>query len=148
MKTFRLRFDGHGWLECLVSDGERGATITASYLSDCVSELVEACTRLVNGSAAELCDFLEEPGLFRWKFLAGDGNLRVEVYWFEEDGDSEGYAGELQFASDLEIREFGRLLLREMDRLREEFRGGAYQARWEFPYPEEQVRLLRDSLGV
>jgi hypothetical protein len=133
-------------LEYLVSDGERGATITALYLSDCLSDLVEACTRLVKGSAAESCEFLEEPGLFRWKFLASDGNLRVEVYWFEEE--VEGSAAELRFVGDLELEVFGRLLLHEMDRLREEFRGGAYQARWGHPYPELQVRLLRDSLGV
>lgn len=135
-------------MECLISNGRTGATVTGAYLGDSISQLVEASAALLSGEGSAVCEFYEEPGLFAWALRAQTGILQIQIQWHEDDEQLEGQRGESMLDLSCELKEFAHLVLREMDRLLEDWGESGYAARWGFPYPQKQVALLRERLAA
>ncbi len=56
-----------GWLECTIGIDNQYATVTASYLSDALGDLLGAVIRIVEGESDATASFAEEPGEYRWR---------------------------------------------------------------------------------
>lgn len=60
------KLTGMGWSECELSDGKSSCTITASYLSDALGNMVLAATAIASNFSKASFSFDEEPGEYRW----------------------------------------------------------------------------------
>jgi hypothetical protein len=81
---FEYRLIGSGWSEARVADTERHATVTASYLSDALKNLVEAVALVVEGAPEARCSWDEEPGEYRWIFTRVGNAVDLRVLSFRE----------------------------------------------------------------
>jgi hypothetical protein len=142
MISFRLRLTGHGWLECLVSDGRGSALARASYLSDAVGHLLSALENLMAGNDAA-CDFADEPGCHRWQFQRTGDRLRIDLHFNDERSDS----WESRFACECGLLEFAQAIDRELDRNLAELGPDAYRQLWGYRYPQQAHHHLKEAIG-
>ena len=64
--TLEYRLTGRGWSECIVEIDDKSATLTASYLSDVLADLLDAVVSIVQGNDEVTVSFMEEPGEYQW----------------------------------------------------------------------------------
>ncbi|MDQ2853044.1 MAG: hypothetical protein M3Y49_20355 [Actinomycetota bacterium] len=81
---FEYRLTGAGWAQGVVSDGSASVTLTASYLSDALGDLLDAVTELLSGATEVRCSWWQEPGESRWIFRESRGASSLQVLQFEE----------------------------------------------------------------
>jgi hypothetical protein len=76
---------GRGWSECTITINEHRATITASYLSDALGDLIGATIRIMEGQTDATASFAEEPGEYRWRMTRRDADrISVQIFEFEQ----------------------------------------------------------------
>jgi hypothetical protein len=82
---FIYRLTGAGWAEARIADASSTATVTASYLSDALRDLLRAVLLLLEGAAEARCSWEEEPGEFRWVLTrAGNGQVDLKILAFDD----------------------------------------------------------------
>jgi hypothetical protein len=69
---FRYDLVGVGWSECTLIIDDTHVTVTASYLSDALRDLVAAVSRVTAGLPDATASFDEEPGEYRWRLFRID----------------------------------------------------------------------------
>ena len=81
MFSLRYELTGSGWSRCIITDGTRSFTATASYLGDALRDLLDAVAALAEGATEARAEFCEEPGEYRWVFkrLPGTDPAIVET---------------------------------------------------------------------
>tara|TARA_R110002073_G_scaffold336260_2_gene531480 strand:- start:28131 stop:28634 length:504 start_codon:yes stop_codon:yes gene_type:complete len=88
--NLNYKLTGQGWATCEIELGDQRATVTASYLSDALGQLVTATLLLRQGAHISSASFDEEPGEYRWVFDCykspsdETSGIRVRIYEFEE----------------------------------------------------------------
>ena len=64
--SFEYRLTGRGCSECIVEIDDKSASLTASYLSDALADLLDAVVSIVQGNDEVTVSFMEEPGEYQW----------------------------------------------------------------------------------
>src|SRR5688572_825860 len=99
-----LHYDltGTGWSECRVSIGDSHCDLTASYLSDALGDLAAAVEDVLRWPGVDSqAVFVEEPGEYRWRFLAaGEDRVVVKILEFPDWGGKEDSAGKVIFEAE------------------------------------------------
>lgn len=142
------RLVGTGWSECYVQDDSGNeCTVSASYLSDALGNLVLAALVIGSQFSKASFSFDEEPGEYRWIIERTDANLvRINNLSFEELwGGKPDEAGELLFTSECRPIVFSEAVLRAATDLLEKIGEKGYSEQWaEHPFPVRQLTLLRE----
>src|SRR5262245_5924463 len=110
---------GLGWSECTVQVDDAKVTVTASYLSDALADLVSAVSAALRGHPRPTASVEEEPGEFRWIFEpTPDGKVLIRILEFKElwaqRPDEEGKE---IFSARCGLRTFAGALLSELQRI-------------------------------
>jgi hypothetical protein len=139
---------GSGWSECTLRD-DAGAecTVTASYLSDALGNLVLAALAIGSGFTCASFGFDEEPGEYRWVIEQEDINLvRIKMVSFQELwGGKPNQQGQLLFSTTCRPVVFAAEVLRVASKLLDEHGEASYLEHWvEHPFPVRQLELLRE----
>ena len=148
---FRYDLVGVGWSECTLIIDDTHVTVTASYLSDALRDLVAAVSRVTAGLPDATASFDEEPGEYRWRlFRIDDDTIRVLILEFDElwsnKPDSDGKP---IFDSRCRLRTFAGAVYDGCRRLLANHGHDGYREKWhEHDFPETEVRELRRLLDT
>src|SRR5947209_5817918 len=120
---------GTGWAECTVAIDKQQATITASYLSDALADLLGAVIRVVEGEAEATASFAEEPGEYRWRLIRIEPDrLLVRILEFPQLwGHRPDEEGKLVLHAECRLRAFAGAILSASQRVLEEFGIAGYR---------------------
>ena len=149
--TIDYKLTGAGWSECALDVNGQTCTVTASYLSDALGELVRGVNHILSGGNEARFHFDEEPGEYRWivgRLDAGAVSVRILEFpqlW----GDRPDSEGKVVFDVTCPIHELARALLSSLNGLLTEYGLDGYQAKWlEAEFPLEEYKALCAHLGV
>jgi hypothetical protein len=146
--TFWYRLAGKGWSEAGIFDGVEQALLTASYLSDGLTELVDAVNALLQGREESRCAWQEEPGEYRWIFARRGDHLKIDIRWFGDTFSTESdERGQPVFSSECSLLRFAMQLRDQLATLIEEHGADGYQRQWGMPFPREEYRRLQELLA-
>jgi hypothetical protein len=144
------KLTGTGWAECSISNGEQSCTVTASYLSDALGNLVLAAVALLRQFNALSFSFDEEPGEYRWVFTPTRVNeFELKILDFDdrysEKPDSEG---RLLFRTVCIPEIFANAVHQAAQKVLEQHGEAGYLTMWnEYPFPSERVNELSQLLA-
>jgi hypothetical protein len=148
--TFAYHLVGSGWAECTIAIDDRHATMTASYLSDALGDLLGAVIRMVEGQPEATASFAEEPGEYRWRFFRKEPDrLLIRILDFPQLwGDRPDEEGKVLFEAECRLRPFAGAVLSESQGLLDKHGREGYLGMWhqhEFPLEaqEELQQVLR-----
>lgn len=146
---FRYDLVGVGWSECTLINGDNHVTVTASYLSDALRELVAAVCRVTSGMPEATASFDEEPGEYRWRlFRIDDETLRISILEFDElwSNKPDSY-GKPVFDSQCRLRTFAGAVYDGCKRLLAKYGHDGYREKsHDHNFPETEVRELKRLL--
>jgi hypothetical protein len=77
--TFSYRVIGSGWVEADLVAGSNSVHLSASYLSDALTNLLTAVEHILDGGEESEAFWDEEPGHFHWVFARTGSSLRMRV---------------------------------------------------------------------
>lgn len=147
--TIDYKLTGRGWAECRIEIGDQTATVSASYLSDALGDLVFAAARLAEGSSGETVSFAEEPGEFRWRFsLRAPDRLLVRIKFFRDTFSklSDG-KGKTVFEAECRLRTFCGAVLSASQNIMKTYGAEGYRAEWvNNDFPIRQQERLKAAL--
>lgn len=139
------KLTGTGWSECKLSIHGQTCTVTASYLSDALRELIGGVNHILSGCNETKFSFDEEPGEYRWLLRRlDDGAVSVLILWFPELwGDAPDADGKAIFEATCQIRAFAQTLSTSLDGLLAEHGLEGYKDKWvEADFPLAEFRAL------
>ena len=83
--TIAYRITGLGWSECVVSAETQSCTVTASYLSDALGQLILAASAVASLFGRVTFSFEKNPGGCRWVITSPRMNeIQVEILDFQQ----------------------------------------------------------------
>jgi len=141
---------GKGWAECRLDFYGMTFTVTASYLSDALLELISGTNHILAGGSEARFSFDEEPGEFRWiMHRTHDGGLAVKILDFPELwGHKPDEEGAVLMDVTCQIRGFAMALLSTLNVLLLELGVSGYRDKWgNSEFPSTQYRVLCEHLG-
>jgi hypothetical protein len=151
---FTYRLVGLGWAEARLVDGAASATITASYLSDALADLLEAVAGLLAGAEETRCCWEEEPGEYRWIFRQDGRRVDLDVLWFDDDYDPEtdfrgvDEQGKLVFTTQQSLRVLAAAIADGAGLVLAEHGEEGYLAQWHlYPFPTETLARVQKLLS-
>lgn len=140
---------GRGWSECIVEINDRRITVTASYLSDALADLLDAVASIARGANEARAKFEEEPGEYRWIFtrLPPD-KLRICILWFGNTFSTKlDTEGEKVFEIECRLRTFAGAILSASQRVLEVNRIEGYKQKWvNHKFPIQLQAKLKKAL--
>lgn len=146
------KLTGTGWAECALEIDGQVAVVTASYLSDALSILLQSVIDLIKGGKEAIASFEEEPGEYRWCFRRVDEQrITLRILWFEDLWDqAPAGQGRLVFEAECRLRTFAGAILSTSQRLLAEHGFAGYKEKWvkhDFPIGlmNELKRLLAEG---
>jgi hypothetical protein len=144
--TFRYRLVGIGWSVAEISDGVNQASLTASYLSDALGDLVRVVLSLLHGAGEGVCSWLEEPGEYRWRFRRVGDELEIQIFWYEDWYELvPDKTGRLHFSTRRSLCQFASRLEAALKRLLEEYGLEGYRQKWvEHDFPNRELSQLTE----
>jgi hypothetical protein len=79
------KLTGTGWAQCTISNGEQSCTLTASYLSDALGNMILAAVALLRQFNALSFSFDEKPGEYRWVIASTRANeIELRILEFDD----------------------------------------------------------------
>jgi hypothetical protein len=139
MIRFAYTLRSHGWARAVVGNENAEASLTASYLSDALSDFVDGVQELFANDSAE-CIWQQEPGEFHWKFRRVGVRCVVAVFW---NGEKKPI-----FSGEDDLLHFSSQVADTLLRLLDEHGEKAYLETWGYPFPHEADRKLRQAITV
>ena len=143
------RLTGKGWAECFLQIGGASSTITASYLSDPVSDLIVASEQLLQGAVEQRVSFLEEPGEFRLILSPETPSLlHVRVLSFTDSHPHRpDSAGSIIFDSQCDLLRFARAVSRTFQSVLDLHGVVGYKELWSTSdFPLSSLQSLKQSI--
>ncbi|MGW2049948.1 hypothetical protein ACWCPF_32925 [Streptomyces sp. NPDC001858] len=138
---------GHGWAECHLADGSRTASVTASYCTDALADLVAGTGELYGQRRSARFFFDAEPQELRWVLRTTDDVIKVTVYTFPDiavSPDRPDSDGTVVWQSACSRPVFAHAVLEAARTVLSEHGEAGYRAKWaEHPYPVGLVQDLR-----
>lgn len=147
--TFTYNLVGKGWSEAEIKDGESRATLTASYLSDALGDLVRAILGLLGTADKTTCSWAEEPGEYRWIFKKQGDSLFIKIVWFDvlwtNKPDEEGTS---VFSSSCKLRRFSVQLKNQLEKLLDQYGLDDYRQKWgNYDFPLSEYEKLSEIIS-
>lgn len=156
---FTYRLTGLGWSEATISDGQASVTLTASYLSDALANLIEALIALLGGAEQAIVSWDEEPGEYRWVFTRSDDQVHLRLTALgitdadsdedesDESDESEGQAV-LVFETRQRLVAFAAAVAEGAAQVLADQGEEKYLKRWDqHPVPTDLLHVLQNSLS-
>ena len=130
--TVEYKLVGKGWAACTLNFYGGEYTLTASYLSDALLELVSGTNRLLAGGTEARFSFDEEPGEYRWIMrCTKEVGLNVKILEFPELwGRKPDEKGTVLLDIICRPRDFAIALLLSLNELLEEIGVDGYRDIW------------------
>lgn len=148
---FRYQLTGTGWADCTLIVGDSHVTVTASYLSDALRDLVSAVCRILEADAEATAVFAEEPGEYRWRLNRLDEDfVRIVILEFDDLwSDNQDSDGKAIFDVHCRLRSFAGAVYDGCKRLLAANGHDGYKEKWhshDFPdFEFEELRRLLDA---
>jgi hypothetical protein len=148
---FNYWLTGVGWAEAFFSNKVLNLRFEFSYLSDPLSELIEALIRLIcDESEKETIPFLDEPGQHILTIKKhGNEFINIKVFWtnvwnnFEQETETVGEQTIVYSDSDT-IKNFTSVVCNGIDGLLQRHTPSEYFNEWHlYPFPLEAFEKLR-----
>jgi hypothetical protein len=88
---FTFALTGLGWAQATITDLSNRSSLTASYLSDALGNLLDATISIATQDGHAEFVWEEEPGEYRWQLDRGNGVVKLEIHAadFPADWDDE-----------------------------------------------------------
>jgi hypothetical protein len=137
---------GRGWSQCRVAIGDSRCDVTASYLSDALGELAAAVEDVLRWPGVDSrAVFVEEPGVFRWRFVAaGKDRMTVKIVQFSDWEKLEDSVGNVIFDAECDGRALGQAMAAELRRLLVTVGERSYREKWStMTFPPHDSRRSR-----
>lgn len=141
---------GKGWAECVLDFYGSKCTVTASYLSDALLELVSGTNHILSGGTEAKFSFDEGPGEFRWILRrTAEGGLAIKILEFADLwGSKPDEEGTVVLDITCLARDFSDALLVSLNELLDEYGLDGYRDKWaEAGFPVAQYQTLCEHLG-
>jgi len=148
--TIDYRLTGVGWAKCTIAADGRDCTVSASYLSDALGNLVLAAATVMADAHSISIGFDEEPGEYRWSIVrTGNSVVEVKILSFGDLwGNQPDAEGEPLLAFSCTPLEFGRAVRDAADAVLKEHGLPGYKERWvRYDFPTKQLDLLTSYLS-
>ena len=142
---------GKGWSECTLDIYGQTCTVTASYLSNALKELIWSANYMLKGGSEAKFSFDEEPGEYRWILTRRDEkSFEIKILEFEELwGEKEDSQGDEIYKVTCPIYEFATGLKTTLDSLLDEYGITGYKDKWvEAEFPKLEYTELCSLLGM
>lgn len=145
---FTYNLVGLGWAEAELVDDAASATITASYLTDALADLLETVAGLLTGAWEGRCSWEEEPGEYRWTFQQIGGRVDLRVLWFDDVYDEQpDERGRIVFATQQPLHVLASAIADGAARVLAEYGQDGYRERWHlYPFPTGLLTGVQDLL--
>jgi hypothetical protein len=144
------RLTGVGWAECTIADADGTCTVSASYLSDALQNLVLAAGALLSRFSSMTISFDEEPGEYRWVISSPRLNeIEVQILSLDELwGDKPNSEGRLMFRTICTPETFAGAVHAAASSVLAEYGEAGYLEKWsEHPFPMAQFEHLSRMLA-
>lgn len=133
---------GHGWAECIVSDHQAEAEVTASYITSAPEDLMTAVTRLLVGETECRAQFDAEPAAFRWIFHRDGANVRIRLLELA-NGSAHDNRGTQIWSTQQDTNVVARAVIRCFDQVVMKYGENAYRGKWGEHFPRAELEALR-----
>ena len=147
---FHYELTGAGWSECRLAIGDVHCEVTASYLSDALGELASAIEDVLRWPGVDArAVFVEEPGEYRWRFVAaGADRVRVRIIEFPDWGMKADESGKAIFDAECGRRALGEAVAAELRRLFDVHGARGYREKWvEYDVPSSRLAAIEQLLA-
>ena len=141
---------GTGWSRAVVEADGNTVNLTASYLSDPLSDMAAGAIALLQGSKEVRFSFDEEPGEYRWIIIAEEAEIiRVTILEFQELwGNEPDERGKTLLDTRTTRREFASEVLEVLNHLKATLGEAAYKEQWvQSDFPTEKHDILKSLLA-
>jgi len=135
------------------ADGELEAeaglvTIPASYISDCLGNLLYALWSLMQGEAETRCSWEDEPGEYRWIMRRGGDDVSLRILQFADSVPRQpDEVGRPIFETRQNLRVFARAIALGASRALAQHGEGGYEDRMHRPFPARTLELIQAAIG-
>jgi hypothetical protein len=143
------KLTGSGWAECVLNVDGQLITMTASYLSHALENILQATIEIVKGNPEARASFDEEPGEYRWLFKRiNEQQVNVKILWFDELWNNEpDENGQLNFEANCRLRTFAGAILSASQQVLLENGLAGYKNKWhEHDFPVSAQNDLKRLL--
>lgn len=135
MGAFQLQWDlvGHGWARCYLADDSNHVSLTVSYCTDALADLVAATGGLYGQGRSSRFFFDAEPQEFRWVLRQADEAIGVTIYKFPDvavSPDLPDSDGTVIWESACPRRVFSHAVLDAAQNVLSEHGEAGYRAKW------------------
>ena len=136
-----------GWARAKIADGGQSLNMRVSYLSDVLSELIQAAIDMAEGNESSRCPFPDEPG-GHMCFISRTGKDRIllRVMWHRDwwtPGGQKPTAGEEVFTCACPSEEFSREVFKCCKGVLDQYGEEGYKERWcANGFPTEKFEYL------
>ncbi|MFF6779737.1 hypothetical protein [Streptomyces sp. NPDC012510] len=135
---------GRGWADCIVSDHQAEAEVTASYITAAPEDLLTAVTRLIVGETECRAQFEAEPTAFRWIFYREGTDVWIRLLELARGSDHDNTGAEI-WATQQNIDVVARAVIRCFDEVVREYGESAYRGKWGEHFPRTELEVLRTA---
>jgi hypothetical protein len=148
--SLEYNLTGRGWSECIIEIDNQSASLTASYLSDALADLLDAIVSVVQGNDEATALFMEEPGEYRWRFnRVSKERLSVRILWFDEAFSNRlDVEGKVILETECRLRTFAGAILSASQRVLATYGLEGYREKWvHHDFPITLQAKLKEALG-
>ena len=145
---FSYRVTGTGWSEAHIADADRTLALEGvSYLSDALSELLDALVSLKRGAEEASASWWQEPGAYEWKFKRAGEEVDLEIREFNTEPGNHGWfeRGWVVFRTRQPLDVLVAAIAGGASRLLDEVGEEGYLTEWGEPFPARQLQELLPS---
>ncbi|MFH0179110.1 hypothetical protein ACIA6D_42780 [Streptomyces cacaoi] len=135
---------GRGWAECIVSDHQAEAEVTASCITTAPEDLLAAVTRLIVGETECRAQFEAEPTAFRWIFYREGTDVWIRLLELARGSDHDNRGTEI-WSTQQNIDVVARAVIRCFDEVTREYGESAYRGKWGEHFPRIELEALRTA---
>lgn len=146
----RYKVVGRGWAECDLDFYGATTSVSASYLSDALFELVRGTNHMLSGGNEARFSFDEEPGEYRWIMRREEnGGLSLTILDFADLwGGKPDEDGDVLLGVTCTLRDFAHALYLSLNDLLMELGASGYRDKWGSDFPSSQYQTLCAHLGA
>jgi hypothetical protein len=141
---FEYELVGTGWAKAIVANESSEATVTASYLSDALGDLLYMVWRSLESEPEVRCSWEEEPGEYRWIMRRAGDDARLRVLDFDGGHPRRpDESGRLVFETSEPVLAIARAIALGASRCLAENGARRYADIWRTEFPFKTLRLVQ-----
>jgi hypothetical protein len=136
--TLRFEHIKSGWCTIIFANGESETEISISYLTDFIRDFVNTIASMLEGAKQSIIKCYYEPG--QYIFTLNELTTKQVSISIDETRST----GNINIFLGIEdMNKLGRLLLRELERVKMELGIKHYKQAWNYDFPDTVVERLR-----